>query len=70
MSQLLLTFKEGATYDDALEKVYGFDMDELNALWQGSLKSQLTPPRTTETPAVFYVSFTTPGIEEYAFSKV
>ncbi len=70
MSQLLLTFKEGATYDDALEKVYGFDMDELNALWQGSLKSQLAPPRTAETPAVFDVSFPTPGIEEYAFSKV
>ncbi len=34
MLELLNTFKQGNTYDDALEKVYGFDMDGLDALWQ------------------------------------
>ena len=34
MLELLNTFREGSDYDAALEKVYGFDMDGLNALWQ------------------------------------
>lgn len=34
MSELLQTFKQGSTYDGALQKVYGFDMDVLNAQWQ------------------------------------
>ncbi len=34
MLELLLTFEEGSTYDDALGKVYGFDMDELDNQWQ------------------------------------
>jgi len=34
MFELLNTFREGSTYDGALEKVYGFDMDGLDALWQ------------------------------------
>jgi hypothetical protein len=34
MFELLSTFREGATYDGALEKVYGFDMDGLDALWR------------------------------------
>jgi hypothetical protein len=34
MFGLLSTFRAGATYDGALEKVYGFDMDGLDALWQ------------------------------------
>jgi len=34
MFELLSTFRAGATYDGALEKVYGFDMDGLDALWQ------------------------------------
>ncbi|MBN1692445.1 MAG: peptidase MA domain-containing protein [Dehalococcoidales bacterium] len=33
MSELLDTFKQGSGYDEALIKVYGFDMDELNTLW-------------------------------------
>jgi hypothetical protein len=33
MFDLLSTFQQGAGYDEALEKVYGFDMDELNELW-------------------------------------
>jgi len=35
MFELLSTFREGATYDGALMKVYGFDMDGLDALWRG-----------------------------------
>ncbi len=34
MLELLNTFKWGSTYDGALEKVYGFDMDGLDALWR------------------------------------
>lgn len=34
MFELLNAFRQGSTYDGALEKVYGFDMDELNTLWQ------------------------------------
>lgn len=33
MLELLETFKQGSGYDEALEKVYSFDMDGLNALW-------------------------------------
>jgi hypothetical protein len=34
MLQLLNAFAEGNTYDGALEKVYGFDMDGLDAEWR------------------------------------
>ena len=34
-------FKQGNTYDDALQKVYGFDSDGLNVLWQKYLRSKL-----------------------------
>ena len=34
MFELLNTFREGSSYDGALVKVYGFDMDGLNALWR------------------------------------
>jgi hypothetical protein len=33
MLELLNVFKQGSGYDEALLKVYGFDMDELNTLW-------------------------------------
>jgi len=33
MLELLNTFGQGSDYDDALEKVYGFDMDGLNQRW-------------------------------------
>jgi hypothetical protein len=36
---LLLTFKEGSTYDDALQEVYGFNMEELESRWINSLKT-------------------------------
>jgi hypothetical protein len=34
MFELLSTFREGSTYDGALEEVYGFDMDGLDVRWQ------------------------------------
>ncbi|MBA7680935.1 hypothetical protein ES703_89256 [subsurface metagenome] len=34
MLELLNIFRQGSTYDGALEQVYGFDMDGLNALWR------------------------------------
>ncbi|MDP6127878.1 MAG: peptidase MA family metallohydrolase [Dehalococcoidales bacterium] len=34
MLELLTTFKQGSSYDGALEKVYGFDMDKLYTLWR------------------------------------
>jgi len=34
MLELLLTFKEGSSYDGALEAVYGFDTYELDSLWR------------------------------------
>lgn len=34
MFELLSTFREGATYDEALLKVYGFDMEGLDTLWR------------------------------------
>jgi len=39
MFALLDTFRQGSTYDGALQKVYGFDMDGLNTIWQASLKT-------------------------------
>lgn len=40
MLQLLNTFKRGIDYDTALEKVYGFDMDGLDALWRDYIAEQ------------------------------
>jgi hypothetical protein len=37
MLQLLHVFAQGSTYDNALQQVYGFDMDGLNSQWQASL---------------------------------
>jgi hypothetical protein len=34
MLELLDTFGQGSDYDDALKKVYGFDMDGLNQRWR------------------------------------
>jgi len=34
MLELLNTFRQGSSYDGALNKVYGFDMDGLNTLWR------------------------------------
>jgi len=33
MFALLNVFKQGSGYDEALEKIYGFNMDKLNTMW-------------------------------------
>jgi hypothetical protein len=38
MRELLSTFEQGITYDGAFMKVYGFDMDGLDALWRPYVK--------------------------------
>jgi hypothetical protein len=39
MLDLLKTFKQGSTYDGALQKVYGFDMDGLFSQWKTWVKT-------------------------------
>jgi hypothetical protein len=43
MLELLNTFRQGSSYDGALEKVYGFDMDGLNTLWRDYVTKQYQP---------------------------
>ncbi len=43
MLELLLTFRQGSSYDGALEKVYGFDMDALDTLWQDYVTTSAQP---------------------------
>ena len=54
MLSLLDTFKQGSTYDGALEKVYGFDSFGLDNLWRMSLglepRPEPTPPLVNITP--------------------
>ncbi len=59
MLELLLTFRQGSSYDDALEKVYGFNMDGLDTLWQDyiimpaqSIEKKGMHPALIETLAV------------------
>jgi hypothetical protein len=44
--ELLAVFREGATYDGALEQVYGFGTDGLEDLWRASIGAQ---PRPTQS---------------------
>ena len=39
MLELLTILKQGSTYDEALTKVYGFDIDGLDARWRATLTS-------------------------------
>jgi len=41
MLELLTTFRDGVDYDEALEKVYGFNMDELDAYWRDSISNPM-----------------------------
>ncbi len=49
MIQLLNLFQQGSAYDAALEQVYGFDQDGLDAVWRQSLDITTTPPSVTTT---------------------
>jgi hypothetical protein len=46
MLELLNTFKEGSGYDEALIKVYEFDMDDLNDLWFDYITDQYQEERS------------------------
>ena len=50
MLNLLNTFKQGSTYDNALEATYGFDTSGLDSLWRQSLGLSAQPPSPTPTP--------------------
>ncbi len=43
MLELLNTFRQGSSYDGALEKVYGFDMEGLDAQWRDNVTGQYQP---------------------------
>ncbi len=53
MSELLSVFKEGASQEDALQRVYGLTLDELDARWRESLglAARATPAPITPTAA-------------------
>ncbi|MFH1003689.1 MAG: peptidase MA family metallohydrolase [Chloroflexota bacterium] len=40
MLEMLNTFRQGSTYDGALQKVYGFDQDGLNTRWREYVRQQ------------------------------
>jgi len=40
MFELLNTFRQGSGYNEALMKVYGFDMGGLDELWRGSMEAE------------------------------
>jgi len=44
MLNILTLFKQGNTYDEALIKVYGFDIDGLDEGWRASLVSSMNQP--------------------------
>jgi len=50
MLELLNTFRQGTSYDGALEKVYGFNMDGLDALWRNYI-TMSAQPSAMEMPA-------------------
>jgi hypothetical protein len=43
MQQFLVSFKQGTSYDGALQSVYGFDMDGLNNQWKTWVNTQYKP---------------------------
>ena len=47
MSALLGAFREGNTYDGALQAVYGFDMEGLDALWRPWITEPAAVPAPT-----------------------
>ncbi|MFC2008167.1 peptidase MA family metallohydrolase [Chloroflexota bacterium] len=49
MLALLSTFRQGSTYDGALEKILGFDTDALNASWQDYVTEQYQTPVKEKT---------------------
>jgi hypothetical protein len=54
MNSLLIALRDGTTIDDALMKVYGFDVDGLEDAWRGSIgatpKAASAQPTAQPTP--------------------
>jgi hypothetical protein len=53
MLQLLAVFRQGASYDGALQQIYGFDVDGLEARWRASIGASPRPTAAnpgTSTP--------------------
>jgi hypothetical protein len=48
MFELLSTFRQGSGYDEALERVYGFDMDGLNERWLATIDMPAPPAEPIE----------------------
>ena len=59
MLELLNTFREGSSYDGALEEVYGFDMDGLNDLWLKYVGGQYEEAEAGKAGTSLPESFTT-----------
>ena len=53
MLELLNTFKQGSSYDDALDRAYGFDMDGLDNLWREYVIKQFQLIEEEEMHTVF-----------------
>ena len=51
MLNLLTTFSQGSSYDNAFEEVYGFDMDGLNDLWQKYIIAKYQTTSDIDIPA-------------------
>lgn len=52
MNELLNTVQEGSQIDDALEQVYGFDTDGLDAQWRGTTGYEATPTSAADALAL------------------
>ncbi len=67
MLELLNTFKQGSGYDEALSRVYGFDMYGLDSLWQDYVRQLYLPASqspATQSPATQTPASQTPAAGE------
>lgn len=57
MNELLLTLRDGTPIDEALRKVYGFDVEGLEDAWRAAIgaKPRAAVPNPTATPRPTYV---------------
>jgi hypothetical protein len=56
MLELLNTFKQGSSYDAALDRAYGFDTDGLDTLWREYVTGQFQPIEVKVGEEVIYHS--------------
>jgi hypothetical protein len=57
MLELLNTFRQGSSYDAALQTVYGFDMDGLDSLWRDYVTKQYRVAESWISPALAVTGF-------------